>query len=326
MPVRERVQSVTIVIRSRPQESAGSEALTVSDVDPTEVSVRARALRAEEFEAGPDEVSPAPPTPRKGEKPEKVEREGLPPGYRMRADAHYVENLTSRRGERTAADPRAADMTDRSDRLLAQLAEDLATIESAAQALAGDGGRMAKRVSIDLIKSQAWRAAWAVRAHGLVGGRHRVQVRPRPLGFLLGQIRSGWAAECRLAGLTLHVEASDWNSVVSVDEASVIAGVSGAIVATLGLIGQTDSATLTLAAVAAGGVLRSIDLTQDEVLVTPGEGGRFFDPSWADRPGGWIAGLGAAVARVAAQQHGGDAVFLADEEHGSTVRMQFSRG
>jgi hypothetical protein len=102
--------------------------------------------------------------------------------------------------------------------------------------------------------------------------------------------------------------------------------VSGAVVATLGIIGQTDSATLTLSAVAAGGSLRSIDLTQGEVLVTPGEGGRFFDPSWGDRPGGWIAGFGAAVARAAAQQHGGDAIFLTDEDHGSTVRMQFSRG
>jgi hypothetical protein len=283
-------------------------------------------LRAEPFEGEQDDASvPPAPSPKKGEKAEKVEREGLPPGYRMRADAHYVESLSSRRSERGGAETRQPDLADRSDRLFAQLAEDLATIESAAQALAGDGGRMAKRVSVDLIRSQAWRASWALRAQAMVSGRNRLQVRPRPLGFLLGQIRSGWAAECRLAGLTLQVDASDWNAVVSVDEASVIAGVSGAVVATLGLIGQTDSATLTLSAVATGGTLRSVDLIQEEVLVTPGEGGRFFDPSWADRPGGWLAGLGAAVARAAAQQHGGDAVFLTDEEHGSTVRMQFSR-
>ncbi len=297
----------------------------MSEVDPAEVAIRPRSVRAEEFAGEPDETPP-PATSRKAEKAEKVEREGLPPGYRMRADAHYVDNLTSsRRADRPSLE-RPAEVTDRSDRILAQLAEELATIESAAQALAGDGGRMAKRVSIDLIKSQAWRASWALRGYAMMGGRNRVQVRPRPLGFVLGQIRSGWAAECRLAGLTMHVDASDWNAVVSVDEASVIAGVSGAVVATLGIIGQTDSATLTLSAVAAGGSLRSIDLTQGEVLVTPGEGGRFFDPSWGDRPGGWIAGFGAAVARAAAQQHGGDAIFLTDEDHGSTVRMQFSRG
>ena len=112
---------------------------------------------------------------------------------------------------------------------------------------------------------------------------------------------------------------------VSVDEQSFIAGVSGAIIATLGLIGDTDESSLTLQASSSAGQLRSVDLIQADVLVTPTEGGRFFDASWSERPGGWLAGLGAAVAKAAAQQHGGDAVFLTDEEIGSTVRMQFSK-
>lgn len=294
----------------------------MSEVDPAEASSRARALRTEEYSPEPDDPPLSP------KKTEKVEREGLPPGYRMRADAHYVENLTSRRGDRsdrgTADGPRSLD-THRSDRLLEQLAEDLGTIETAATALAADGARMARRVNTDLIKSQVWRANWALRAHALLGGRHRAKLRPRPLGFLLGQIRGGWSAECRLANVTLDVESSDWNAVVAVDEPSLIAGVSGAIIATLGLIGDTDEASLTLQAVASSGQLRSIDLIQTDILVTPSEGGRFFDPSWGDRPGGWLAGLGAAVAKAAAQQHGGDAVFLTGEEIGSTVRMQFAK-
>ena len=293
----------------------------MSDVDPAEASPRARALRTEEYGPEADEPEPLPVS----KKSEKAEREGLPPGYRMRADAHYVENLTSRRGERAASENLRAVESHRSDRLLDQLAEDLGTIESAAQALAADGGRMARRVNTDLIKSQVWRAGWALRAHTLLGGRHRAKLRPRPLGFLLGQIRGGWAAECRLAGVNFEVAASDWNAVVSVDEQSFIAGVSGAIIATLGLIGDTDESSLTLQASSSAGQLRSVDLIQADVLVTPTEGGRFFDASWSERPGGWLAGLGAAVAKAAAQQHGGDAVFLTDEEIGSTVRMQFSK-
>ena len=294
----------------------------VSDVDPAELSPRARALRTEEY--GPEADEPEPTPAPSSKRSEKAEREGLPPGYRVRADAHYVENLTSRRDRATAEGLRAVE-SHRSDRLLDQLAEDLGTIESAAQALAADGGRMARRVNPVLIKSQVWRAGWALRAHTLLGGRHRAKLRPRPLGFLLGQIRSGWAAECRLASVNFEVAASDWNAVVSVDEHSFIAGVSGAIIATLGLIGDTDDTSLTLQATSAAGQLRSIELIQADILVTPSEGGRFFDASWVDRPGGWLAGLGAAVAKAAAQQHGGDAVFLTDEEIGSTVRMQFSK-
>ena len=290
----------------------------MSDVDPAEVSSRARALRTEEYSPEPDDPPPS------SKKAEKIEREGLPPGYRMRADAHYVENLASRRDRGAAEGPRATD-SQRSDRLLDQLAEDLDTIESAAQALATDGARVARRVNTDLIKSQVWRASWALRSHALLSGRYRARLRPRPIGFLLGQIRSGWAAECRLANVKLDVETSDWNAVVAVDEQSLVAGVNGAVIATLGLIGDTDEVSLTLQATSSSGQLRAIDLVQADVLVTPSEGGRFFDASWVDRPGGWLAGLGAAVARAAAQQHGGDAVFLTDEEIGSTVRMQFSK-
>ncbi len=291
----------------------------MSDIDPGEV------LSASHDQFTQDADAPPPVSAK------KPEREGLPSGYRMRADSHYVDQLSVRRGERAAAEtgrPIAedrADARDRSEKLLAQLAEDIATIESAVGALAGDASRMSRRVNVDLIKSQVWRASWALRAHAILDGTYRHQIRPRPLGFILGHVRSGWAAECRLAGVTLQVSASDWNAVVPVDEQSLIAGLTGALVATLGLIGQAEGAVLTLSATSQGGALKSIDVVQDEVLVAPSLSGRFFDASWTDRPGGWPAGLGASTAKAVAQQHGGDAVFLADERHGSIVRLQLSR-
>ena len=59
------------------------------------------------------------------------------------------------------------------------------------------------------------------------------------------------------------------------------------------------------------------------MLVSPGRSARFFDSAWTDRPGGWFAGLGATVAKVVAQQHGGDAVLLAGERRGSTLKITF---
>src|SRR6185436_2725552 len=99
----------------------------------------------------------------------KPDREGLPPGYRMRADAHYVEHLTARRGDKAVPDaaarfpselPDRQEARDRTERLFTQLSEDIATIESAIAALAGDASRMARRVNADLIKSEVWRAGW----------------------------------------------------------------------------------------------------------------------------------------------------------------------
>jgi hypothetical protein len=109
------------------------------------------------------------------------------------------------------------------------------------------------------------------------------------------------------------------------DAQAFLAGVTGAVVATLAIVGQVDGATIAINATCASGELKTIEVTQDEVLVAPSAGARFFDPAWTDRPGGWFAGLGAAVTKAVAQQHGGDAVFLASDRRGSTVKMTFGK-
>src|SRR4029450_745603 len=128
------------------------------------------------------------------------EREGLPANYKMRADAHYVEQLTSRRGERAERAERVLSDTPRppkkiealapgppppeprerrdpreprTDRLFVQMTEDLATIESSAALLAADTSPVARRVSLDLVRSHAWRAAFLVRAHAILEGTNR---------------------------------------------------------------------------------------------------------------------------------------------------------
>ena len=100
-------------------------------------------------------------------------------------------------------------------------------------------------------------------------------------------------------------------------------GLTGAVFATLGLAGRADGMTIRLGASASGGELRSVDVVQEDVMVAPSIASRFFDPLWAERPGGWIAGLGASVARAVAQHHGGSAVFLAGERRGTTLRLNF---
>jgi hypothetical protein len=291
----------------------------VSEIDPTELSASNTHV-PETFGSDPVELQPL----------ARKEREGLPPGYRMRADAHYVEHLTSRRSDRSVDHLRVApepaerhDSRDRAAQLLAQLAEDFATLDTAAAALTGETSRMARRVNVDLIKAQVWRAGWALRAHALVDGHHRFHARPRPLGFLLGHIRSGWTPECRLEDITLDVNASDWNAVVPVDEQAFITGVNGAIVATLGLLSQVDGASLVVTATCVSGELGAIEIRQDEVVIPAATAARFFDPSWSDRPGGWFAALGAAAARAVAMQHGGDAVLAAGDRRGSTLRITF---
>jgi len=298
----------------------------VSEIDPVEVSQPGRRVPAERFSEEPAEFA-AP-----GLK--KPEREGLPSNYRMRADAHYVDQLTTRRNDRmeSRSSERAesrgdrADVRDRrADRALAQLAEDMSGIEAAANLLAGETAPIVKRAGLDLIRAQAWRASWLVRANAILDGTHRVQMRPRPLGAILWSIRDGFAAECRLNGFAVHVRTADWNQNVVVDEAALTAGIIGAVFATAGLTNGAEGVVVTIDIDAAGGEIKVVDVAQEAVTVPPVAGQRFLDASWTDRPGGWTAVVGALVARTAAQLHGGDLTFSSGERRGSTIRLGLNR-
>jgi len=260
----------------------------------------------------------------------------------MRADAHYVDLITSRRPEssREAARPssraRGADWdadiglefppetrAARSDAPPAHLVEDLATIQGAAALLANDTSPLVRRVSLDLITMHAARAAWSLRAEALVAGAHRADRRGKRLGAILSQVREALAPACRLSNVGLHVHASNWEAIVSVDAEALETGVIGAVQATIGLVKSDEWAAIRLHAVEQNGELKTIEIAQEEVPLAEGLGRRFFDATNVDRPGGWAASLGAAAAKAAARLHGGDATLQTAERRGSTIRLTF---
>src|SRR5215831_2499436 len=261
----------------------------------------------------------------------------------MRADAHYVDLLTSRRHDPSRDSQRAgqrsrpaggwddelspdlpADAREMPRNLpLSHLAEDLATIQGAAAMLANDTSPLVRRVSLDLINMHAARASWRLRADAVISGSHRLERRGRRLGALLTQTREGLAPACRLSGAALDVHASSWDAVVSVDAEVLEVGLIGAVLATLGLVRSDEWAAVRIHASEQDGELRTIDIAQEEVRLPDGLGRRFFDPVYLDRPGGWAACLGAAAAKAAAKLHGGDATLVTHERRGSTIRLTF---
>ena len=258
----------------------------------------------------------------------RIEREGLPLGYRMRADAHYVDALSgSPRPDRAreaarpvpSDDPLLADAQGARDRrLFDQLTEDVAAIESAAAMLAADGSALGRRVGLDLIKAQSARAAWLLRATALQHGETAGFGRRRPLGAVLNDIRDRAAVECRLVGVGLELHAPDEAGGVLVPDASVLVGITGAIMAQLGLVAGTDHAVIRVQASVRHGESVSIEVTQD---AAPASGhDRFFDSGWTSRPGGWLAALGAASARLTAERLGGTATLLPADRRSCTIR------
>lgn len=261
----------------------------------------------------------------------KVEREGLPPGYRMRADAHYVDALSGaprtdrgRESSRPTAGEPLARPGATNPRLLDQLAEDVSAIESAATLLTSDRSPLMRRVGLDLIKAQTTRASWLLRAHALLtGGEGDEHVRRRPLGEILAQVRDRVAVECRLMGIGLELQTTPEAAAIPQPEGSVAAGVTGLVMAQLGLCTGTEGTVIRIQAGLTPGELGaiSIDVSQDAVPLAAGSAGRFFDADWVTRPGGWLPAVGAATARAAAERLGGTATVVTTERRGCKVNV-----
>jgi C4-dicarboxylate-specific signal transduction histidine kinase len=259
----------------------------------------------------------------------KSDREGLPRGYRMRADSHYVDSLTSpreSRGREAAAraslgDP-LAQQADR--RLFDQLAEDVAAIESAAAMLAADASPLSRRVGLDLIKAQSARAAWLLRATALIGGAEQdTAPRRKPLAGVLSEIRDRLAVECRLVGVGLEVEAVDPADLAVWADPALAIGITGAVLAQLGLLNGADQPVIRLRATGSRGELVGIEVSQDATGLPVSQQNRFFDPSWTARPGGWLAALGAAAAKSAADRLGGSVSLVPRDTRGCTIRLSW---
>jgi hypothetical protein len=296
-------------------------------------------------ELEPSEVPPPPAG-------KKVEREGLPSGYRMRADSHYVDQLSARRIEhdaprasaKRAVDPADADSTAvdrrearetkdakdardrRTERLLSQLLVEVDALAASASLLSpGGAAALSQRANVAAVRAHAFRAAWLLRAHALVDGGHRVQVRPRFLARVLEQVREALTAECGLTGLHLDIHATDANTPVPMDDAALLTGIAGGVFTLAALLPDSSGATIRINATAHGGELRTVEIAQDETTVAPNVSTLFFDQQWNDRPGGAVASLAAACVKAVAALHGGDAVFMPGARRGSTIRFNFHR-
>src|SRR4029453_14479001 len=193
-------------------------------------------------------------------------REGLPPSYRMRADAHYVDPLTAP----TPDVPHPAFATARRRivevDIMTHVMGAIATIQSAANLASDDGSPAVRRVALDLFRAAAGGARRQMRVATVLDQTHRWQFRPRLLGAVLSRVRDGFAADGRLSGVDVSLQVADWNATADLDEEALVAAVSGAIVATAGLMEGVESPRVALRARADESTL-TIVVAQDAVVV-----------------------------------------------------------
>lgn len=256
-------------------------------------------------------------------------REGLPPSYRMRADAHYVDLIESRttqppkvgaphgrpqEGLRSPSE--SGDPTLHAGRDLAQA---IATMASCATLLSDAPSELSRTVVGNLVKAEAWRAAALLHATRVVRKELSVIRTAMSVSGVLDKVMLGFQPERRVRAIAVDVTSSmPYGSVVVGDEQMVVGAISWALLSSLALVSGVADARLTVSVSNDPGAGAVFTVSQPSVTPPAVWQVRAFDPGWTDRPGGVPVLVWMLALQEATRTHGGE-IRLERSDRGTSV-------
>jgi len=267
-----------------------------------------------------------------------AQREGLPPGFRMRHDAHYVEALVSRnRGSHMAVVPAAgheAGPTNggRPHDEVAKVPMTVACLElgqsldaiGACLHLFPAGPRSAtERVALDLIAGEVLRATWMVRALALLDEDGPVANTPVALAPVLRRVVTGLTPAA--SDGAIGIEGTSTNLCARGDEPLITLAVAAMAMSLQAVTAARVGAAPIQLAIREDADGLVVEASQDAVRMPSSWRARFFDVGWADRPGGRRVGIALSAAKRVAAVHDGALAIEELERGGCRLLLSLPR-
>ena len=250
-------------------------------------------------------LEPASSQPSSLDKPRPV-RQGLPSGYRMRHDAHYVDELESRRRPTEANGPALAFPTSIPVTFaLRDMSQELEGVASCFNLVAAKAARCAS----------AWVCRSRASASSATCGRFRrcaccSRIRhPSPRHIADRHHRAddrSFEEELRLTGMRISLDAPETANSRHGGRAHAVAGAAGVRrhARVSGRSVECRRPSFTSRRGSSDGIA-SCEMRQDAYRLSADQFSRLTDLEWSERPGGIPAGIGLAAAARIAQAHGG---------------------
>ena len=239
------------------------------------------------------------------EQPRPV-RQGLPSGFRMRHDAHYVDELESRRRPADSVAPGLAFPTSIPVTFaLRDMSQELEGVASCFNLVDRRARPLRERVGLSLARvgvQRNMRAFQALRVLLEDPAPERAQV---SLNTIVEQTILSFDEELRIidsrAALDLHEGPIRTNA----DARLLFIAIQGCLGTLASMIEASGVGGVIHLATRVGDGAACCDMRQDSYQMTAERFGRLPDLEWCERPGGIPAGISLAAAARIAQAHGG---------------------
>ena len=250
--------------------------------------------------------SSASPSPSPSMEKTRPARQGLPSGYRMRHDAHYVDELESRRRPTESNGPALAFPTSIPVTFaLRDMSQELEGVASCFNLVAVTARPLRERMGLSLARVGIERNMRAFQAIRLLLEDPPPERTVTSFSAILETTVKSYDEELRLTGVRITLDAPEMPIKVTADSRMLSLAVQACVGTLVSLVEASNAADrIHLTARISDGAV-SCEMRQDAYRLSADQFSRLTDLEWSDRPGGIPAGIGLAAAARIAQAHGG---------------------
>ncbi len=240
------------------------------------------------------------------DKPRPV-RQGLPSGYRMRHDAHYVDELESRRAPAPAvtvpglAFPTSIPVTF----ALRDMGQELEGVASCFNLIAAKARPLRERMGLSLARVGVERNVRAFQALRVLLEDPPPERAPLSLTGIVEHAVKSFDEELRLTGSRISLDSADAVIRVNADARMLSIALHACVGMLVSMVEASNAEGSIHVATRASEGVASCEMRQDAYRLSADQFSRLADLEWSERPGGIPAGIGLAAAARIAQAHGG---------------------
>ena len=247
-------------------------------------------------------------------------RQGLPPGYRMRHDAHYVDELETRRAPSPppagpAGHPNAAAASGAPALAfptsipvtfaLRDMSQELEGVASCFNLVLAKARPLRERMGLSLARVGVERNMRAFQALRLLLEDPPPEPAVTSLTSIIEQTVSSFDDELRLTGLRISLRVPEDVMRVTADARMLSLALQACLGTLVSLVEASNAAEVIHVTVRVADGIASCEMRQDAYQLSADQFSRLTDLEWSERPGGIPAGIGLAAAARIAQAHGG---------------------